>query len=413
MSRGWRLGLLALLLSPGALPAQSPASDRVAVYLVTFGPGAEIWERFGHNALLFRDPSSGESVGYDYGRFDFMKPGFVLEFARGHMDYWMGRADGVALINHYIRLRRPVWLQELDLPPAAVAALRDSLESALSRDSGRYRYDYYRDNCSTRIRDALDLATGGAVGRRLKADTTALTLRDHTRMAMAYNVALYAGVMAALGPATDRPVTGWEASFLPVQLMRHLQGVEVVGPDGAPRPLVRGEVQLAESELFAVPETVPVGPTRRLAMIGVGSALLLLLLATGGRRSAPLRWAFFALAGLWELAVGVAALLLFWFWGLSDHVAAYRNANILHFTVVAFVFLAVLPGMIRGNAPRLRIGLFCARFGAVVSLLGVLVALTGMTGQQMGDISALAFPLHAGVFAGLAMLFRTTTPSPS
>jgi len=49
----------------------------------------------------------------------------------------------------------------------------------------------------------------------------------------------------------------------------------------------------------------------------------------------------------------------------------------------------------------------------VGSLLGVLVALTGVTGQQMGDISALAFPLHAGVFAGLAILFRTTTLSPS
>lgn len=413
MSRGCRLGLLALLLSPSALPAQVPASDRVTVYLVTFGPGAELWERFGHNALLFRNASSGESVGYDFGRFDFLKPGFVIEFARGRMDYWMGRDDGVALINRYIRLRRPVWLQELDLPPAAVTALRDSLDRALSRDRGLYRYDYYRDNCSTRIRDALDLATGGAIARRLKADTTGLTLRDHTRMAMAYNLALYTGVMAALGPVTDRPVTGWEASFLPVQLMRHLQGVEVIGPDGAPRPLVLGEVQLAESELFAVPESVPAGPTRRLAMIGVGSALLLLLLATGGRRSAPLRWAFFALAGFWELMVGVAALLLCWFWGLSDHLAAYRNANILHFTVVAFVFLAVLPGMIRGNAPRLRIGLFCARLGAVVSLLGVLVALTGVAGQQMGDISALAFPLHAGVLAGLAILLRTKTPSPS
>lgn len=409
---GW-LGLLALVLVPPSLPAQAPPTTRVAAYLVTFGPGAELWERFGHNALLFRDSVSGESVGYDFGRFDFLKPGFVLAFARGRMEYWMGREDGVALINHYIGLGRPVWLQELNLASDVVAALRDSLESTLSRDRGLYRYDYYRDNCSTRIRDALDVAAGGALGRRLKADTTDLTLRDHSRMALVYSLPIYAGVMAALGPATDRRVTAWEAAFLPVQLMRHIQQVEVTGSAGQPEPLVRGAVQLAESELFAVPESVPVWPLRRLAMVGVFGAMVLVLLALGGTRSGVLRWGFLAAAALWQLAVGLSALALFWFWGLSEHVAAHRNANVLHFTIVAFVFLAVVPGMIRGNAPRLRIGLLCARLGVALSLVGVLVALSGLVGQQMTEVTVLTFPLHAGVLAGMSLLVRTRTPSPS
>lgn len=419
MSRTGRLALLAAVLPAAGLPAQTMPDpllqpQRSAAYLVTFGPGGQVWERFGHNALLFRDTVSGASLAYDFGRFDFGKPGFLVQFARGHTDYWMGRADGLALIDLYARNDRSIWLQALDLSTAQVGQLRDSLEAALARDQGTYRYHYYRDNCSTRIRDAIDLVTGGAVRRQLDADTTALSYRDHTRRALAYRFAFYAPVMAALGPATDRPVTAWEASFLPVQLMTHLREVTVTGPAGAERPLVSGEAQLAVSGVHVVPDETPAGPSNLMLRIGVGVAALLTLLGMGGARRAGLRWAFLALAGLWELVVGVVALLLIWFWGFSDHDAAYRNANLLHFTLVGFLFLAMLPGMIRGDVTRLRLGLFCARFGAVVSLLGALVAVTGVTGQAMGDVTALAFPIHAAVVVGLTLLVRArTTPWPS
>ena len=41
---------------------------RLATYLVTFGPGPAVWERFGHNALWIRDTVSGENFAQSSGR---------------------------------------------------------------------------------------------------------------------------------------------------------------------------------------------------------------------------------------------------------------------------------------------------------------------------------------------------------
>src|SRR5450432_1443119 len=53
------------------------------VALLTFGPGTQVWERFGHNAILIRDRSGGVENLYNYGIFDFDQEDFFLNFARG------------------------------------------------------------------------------------------------------------------------------------------------------------------------------------------------------------------------------------------------------------------------------------------------------------------------------------------
>jgi hypothetical protein len=61
--------LLATLLLTAATtlpvaPQQGPdiarsATDSLRAFLVTFGPGPAVWERFGHNALWIHDPATG------------------------------------------------------------------------------------------------------------------------------------------------------------------------------------------------------------------------------------------------------------------------------------------------------------------------------------------------------------------
>src|SRR5438046_2581918 len=56
-----RLGILLLLLGCSLARAQPPATqpdDRVRVYLVTIGQGAEVWEKFGHNMIWIHDPQA-------------------------------------------------------------------------------------------------------------------------------------------------------------------------------------------------------------------------------------------------------------------------------------------------------------------------------------------------------------------
>ena len=193
--------LTGLPLVVSQTPARTPPAATVpgpTAYLVTFGVGAEIWERFGHNALWIHDPSAGTDQAYDYGRFNFGQPGFFLRFAEGRMAYSMDAANVETLVRFYASRHRSIVVQELNLPPARVEALRTLLEHDLqqvhSPAGWSYAYDYYRDNCSTRLRDALDTVTGGAIQRVLNGDTLLSTYRSNALRALAHRAGLLLGV---------------------------------------------------------------------------------------------------------------------------------------------------------------------------------------------------------------------------
>ncbi|MEZ4456775.1 MAG: DUF4105 domain-containing protein [Gemmatimonadales bacterium] len=142
-------------------PTDSAEGAGLTVYLLTFDPGAIVWERFGHNALLIRDNRSGRDVAFDYGRFDFGHTfgdqlRFVGRFAQGLMDYSMGAGSGDAYIPVYAAADRSIWSQELRASrPPPVAPAVPAVERA--RGGRVYRYSFYTDNCSTRIRDARSM----------------------------------------------------------------------------------------------------------------------------------------------------------------------------------------------------------------------------------------------------------------
>jgi hypothetical protein len=416
--------LAALALGAGAgRQSPTPLSDdggRLAVYLLTFGPGPRIWERFGHNAIWIRDTLTGTGPAYDFGRFSFEQTNFVLNFARGRMWYWMGRSDGVGLVNAYAGMERSVWLQELALPPAARLGLRNALEAALARERGLYRYDYYLDNCSTRVRDALDAALGGAIRRHLDTVPTGRSFRDHTRLALESKPITYFAVMAGLGPATDRPINPWEATFLPAELRDHLRTVMVPSGDTL-RSVVLAEIQpIADEGRFAVPERAA---DWRLRFLALGALIggLLATLGKVGHRRVRARGAFLTGAAAWLLFSSMAALVLIWLWAFSDHVAAWRNANLFHFNLLSAALLPLLPAVVRRPdqlAPgRVRVARLLASAVAASSLVG-LALLWGGSVQQNAEVAALTLPAHLGLLVGLRSLtstgeVRSPSPSPS
>jgi len=183
--RAWRRGLkhaalvfVLLIAMLGSCQAQTAPSEtalteqpgaNLDVALITFGPGEEIWERFGHNAIEIRDRSSGQARWYNYGIFDFAQQNFFLNFARGLMTYRIAEGDPSEELPVYVEEGRWVIEQQLNLTPPQRAQLADFLAWNTRPDNAQYRYDYFTANCSTRVRDALDAAVGGAI----KAQTVA------------------------------------------------------------------------------------------------------------------------------------------------------------------------------------------------------------------------------------------------
>lgn len=359
------LGLLFALgfgsTSARAGVANAPGAN-LEVSLVTYGPGDTYWERFGHDAIELRDTVSGEAVNFNYGVFDFDERGFLLNFARGRMHYLMDAAPTGLDESWYMQAGRSVTRQRLAFTPEQAAALRDFLLWNLQPENARYDYDYYVDNCTTRVRDALDRALGGVLEAQLTARPGSMTYRQQTVRLMSAQPWLMLLLDLGLGPYADRPLSAWQESFLPDVLERELAAVQVDDPQGS-HPLVSASALLSPNRLNAPPATAP-DLRLPLALAGAGLAALLLL----ARRFWPP--GFVLLGALYLAFAALTGLGLLVLWLLTTHHAAWANANLLPFNPLALV---LLPAVWRAGR-----GLPSSRATDVVLVLQLLAMLAAL-----------------------------------
>jgi hypothetical protein len=356
---------LALLLSSAcawAGVADAPGTS-LEVSLITYGPGEIYWERFGHDAIELRDTASGEEVDFNYGVFNFDEKNFFLNFARGHMRYLIDAEVTTDEEDFYKQAGRSITKQRLALTPDQAAALRDFLMWNLRPENAGYNYDYYVDNCTTRVRDALDRALGGVIKARITTLPGGMTYRQQTVRLMSAQPWLMLILDLGLGPYADHPLNAWQESFLPEELQKSLRNVTISDGHGGTQPLVQSEDLLAPNHLN-VPPTTP--PDLRLPL-GIAGLLLAAVIVLAWRYTALV----YALLGdLFLLLAGVAGLLMLILWTLTAHHSAWANANLLLFNPLAFLLMRPLW--------RARHGLSPSRFAngvLVLQLVALLIAL--------------------------------------
>jgi hypothetical protein len=385
-------------------PQSSRPTDRpsarppgLTVYLMTMGPGKAVWERFGHNAIWVHDPVRGTDQAYNYGLFDLRQEKFLVRFLQGRMWYWMQGFPAQSYVETYRRANRSVWIQELEMTPSAKRELQQFLEWNERPENRFYHYDYYRDNCSTRVRDALDRALGQRIQDYAVNRPTGKTYRSHTQRLTANDPLVYTGLLIGLGHPVDREISAWDEMFLPLALREHMRNVTVAGQDGREVPAVRSEQTLFESSAPVPPADPPFWLPAYLGLgVLIGAGMIALGIA--GRRSRRGRAGFLAFSLVWTLLVGVLGLLLAGLWALTDHTAAYWNENLLQLNPIALALLPLLPRPTR--APGSRLGLIIAALLVGLSVAGLLLkALPGFS-QVNGEIIALALPIHLGLFLG-------------
>jgi hypothetical protein len=373
--------------------ATVPGSE-LTISIVTMGPGTMVWERFGHNAIRVTDARTGADTTYNYGMFDFASEGFIVRFAQGRMRYWTEGHPAHREIGAYLRANRSVWIQELNLTPRQKTELRDFLEWNSREENKFYPYDYYHDNCSTRVRDALDRVIGGAIEAQTSGTPSGTTFRSHTRRLTENDPVVYTGINIGLGPSADRPISAWEEMFLPLALRDHLRTITVPAAEGGVQPLVRSE---ATEFLSTAPEPPPAPPTWWPRYLAAGTLLGALLAGLGERlgRSGYARFGFRVIAGGWSLVAGLAGLVLAGLWLLTDHAVTYGNQNLFQLSPLSLP-LALLAPRIAGRAPgpwtiRLSVAV------AVLAAVGLLWKALPVTAQVNGETIALALPIHLGL----------------
>ncbi len=407
------MGLMLACAAVGTGRAQTPPASAAAVApmpgsqltvtLVTFGLGDEVFERFGHNALWFHDPATLEDTAYHWGLFSFNQPGFLMRFLTGETKYWMGGEDARLRIEFERSRGRPVTLQRLNLTPAQALALRNFVRWNESEANKFYRYDYFADNCSTRLRDALDQVLGGAIRRATDTALTRLSFRRESVRLTDGAPPVQLGIDIALGRPADVPLTKWQSFFIPMRLRDALRDVRVAGPDGAEVPLV-AEEQAVQLPPDAKPiAEAPLAP--RLAFRFLALGLLLAALVAGlrvmmlTRRSAA--WGLALFGSVWSLLCGVLGVVLLLAWVATKHVFWASNENVLLLTPFSLALVVLIPAAIlsrrRERAARM--------VASIVAGMGMIAAMLAMIpgGQENRAVVALLLPVHLALAWALAL----------
>lgn len=370
--------LLLLLLPTAPTPAQQSAPQ---AWLMTYGTGERVEEQFGHNALWIRDPAGGIDAVYNFGFFDFDKPGFYKEYLFGEMVYFALARSPEEELSYYRWRDRDVRAQLLNLTPVQIRRLTDWLEARVQPETRDFRYDYYVYNCSNRVRDALDHALDGALSEYAIRRPAEMDFREHTRRMLADAPLLYLGVQAALGRPADRPRTLWEEMFLPEVVAETVAAMRIIDESGRSAPLMLADRTLYESTRPADPPRPEFAWTATLLLLAASLALVVLpsRVASG--------WLGLAGPRSWIVVTSLAGMLLAFLWLGTDHQAAWRNENLLLFNPVAMLLLGF-----RGGAVE--------RYAAMLMALGLIAALALklLPGAQWNyELLAWLIPAHAAL----------------
>jgi hypothetical protein len=389
---------------PGAPLAGAEPGSELDVTLITFGLGQQVFERFGHNAIWVHDNALGTDAAYDWGRFDFEQPGFLRRFLTGDTRYWMEASEAGAMLEAYQRIGRPITLQRLAMTPAQKLALRDFLRWNALEENKYYRYDYYLDNCSTRLRDALDRVLGGAIRAATDSVPTALSYRRESVRLTDGDRPVQTGIDIALGRPADAPLTQWASFFIPMRLRDGLRDVTVPnGAGGARIALVSDErfiAPLPGSTIVPELETAPRLFWRHLlaglVLAGLVAGLRIMAIS---RRGAVWGLALFTMA--WSLLCGVIGVILLLAWTVTLHLFWAWNENILQLLPLSLALVLLIPlSLLRGRFARAaRLTAFGILVVAVVG--GLLSLLPG--GQENRAVVALFLPVHLAIAWALAL----------
>lgn len=311
---------LALLCQFSQIVAQ-PLSEKATISLLTVAPGEEIYSIFGHSAIRVQDPERMMDRAYNYGTFEFDQPNFLLKFCRGKLNYFLNIEPTRATINGSRHDRRLVREQILNLKPEQKQRLFDLLEANALPENKNYKYDFFYDNCATRIRDIV----GETFFHQISFDSTGLPPETSMRQLLKPYLAAHPwtdfGIDLVLGLPADRRARPTDWMFLPDHVHEIFGKTEIV----AGQKLVAGDVE------------IPAGgyPKKEIGKRDFADRLfgnpfwMMILVVVIGLLSMSNRRAERIFDLVFWFVLGLAGLIIFLLWVATDHSPTKLNLNIL------------------------------------------------------------------------------------
>lgn len=320
--------------------AQLPVhlSEKAQVSLLTIYPGKELYSTFGHSAIRILDPEHQIDRIYNYGTFNFEEPGFYLKFTRGQLDYFLSAYSYGFAEEIYREERRPIIEQVLNLSRPMKDEIFRFLEWNYLPENRGYRYDFFFDNCATRIRDVFEQNLSESLRLDLSSKRQ-LTFRQYIDLYLGKHHFSDFGMDIGLGARSDRIATPWEAMFLPDFLYESFAG-GLITIDGQTMPFVSKTDTLLWIDGADTPNsTLPWVEIIFWAMFAIIAYLTVLLYRRKSNYTFKQRWIDIILFGI----TGLAGIMILFLWFGTDHKVTPDNWNLLwawptHAVIFFFLF---------------------------------------------------------------------------
>ncbi len=314
----YKLGFLLILLSfVGLTPAKAQFWE---VSLLTVDPGTELYSSFGHSAIRLREIGpDGRDLVFNFGTFDFDTPNFYGKFATGKLNYMLSVVPYDRFIIEYDYYKRGLREQVLDLNQEQKDFLLQHLDAQYAPERRFYKYDFFYNNCATKIRDAFDIAMGEQLvwSDSVAEEKTFRNLIDEFVLPLPW---ADFGIDLALGAVIDRPATELEKQFLPTYMEQAFANATIL-ENGVSRPLVKQSRVLLEYPKEEAQQSL-LNPTVIFWFLVVLFAALTLYGFKKGKLMKGLDVALFG-------SVGILGVVVAFLWFFTDHSATAWNWNIL------------------------------------------------------------------------------------
>jgi len=306
-------------------------SPQARVSLLTISPGDELYSTFGHSAIRVSDPVQFIDINYNYGTFDFDSPGFYMKFLRGYLNYIISSNNSYMEMEYWNRTNRLITEQVLNLTPAQKQKVFDYLQNNLRPENRTYRYKFFTDNCSTRLRDVLQVACGDSLvfDQKLNTDSTFRQWIDKYAHENGLKWADF-GMDLAIGRGSDQK-TGWsDAMFIPDNLMEALDAARIRTVNGTEKFVLQ---KYDLNRIHPEKKETGGGPVLFFMILFLLTAALTGFQIVKKQNSITFDRVFFSVSG-------VAGWILFLLWFGTDHGVTRYNLNM--FWASPLLFPAVL-----------------------------------------------------------------------
>jgi hypothetical protein len=351
--------------------------ENLTLKIAVMGAGDELYFWWGHIALIIEDSGTGGSYFYDYGLFSFENENFYYNFALGRLLYSCGVSPTWWNIEKYIETNRDVVIYTLDLPPEKRQEVRDFAAVNVLPENRNYFYHHFRDNCSTRIRDIVDLMTDGQFFGQYGNAHGRYTLRQHVRRHTYFSPAADWALNFWMGQGIDTEITIWDEMFLPSEVGKRIDDFWYTDSNGARRKLVSSveTVNVAEGRPLVLEIPRKQWP-RELAFSLALSAIFgffFFLQYKKIRAGAVFAGISISLCGL---VFGIAGLLLYFMSIFTQHDYTYYNANMIFCTplLLAVVPLGLCYALTRDQGRRIKYDMIF-RIIWLLSVIGIIVSM--------------------------------------